>query len=50
VTDRLAQQAALLPDLLQQQATLSQTDAQYQQALAGFWSAHAEFEKAIGAN
>jgi outer membrane protein TolC len=50
VTDRFAQQAALLPDLLQQQATLSQTDAQYQQALAGFWSAHAEFEKAIGAN
>jgi outer membrane protein TolC len=50
VTDRFAQQAALLPDLLQQQATLSQTDAQYQQALAGFWGAHAEFEKAIGAN
>jgi outer membrane protein TolC len=50
VTDRFAQQAALLPDLLQQQATLSQTDAQYQQALAGFWSSHAEFEKAIGAN
>jgi outer membrane protein TolC len=50
VTDRFAQQAALLPDLLQQQATVSQTDAQYQQALAGFWSAHAEFEKAIGAD
>jgi outer membrane protein TolC len=36
--------------MLQQQATVSQTDAQYQQALAGFWSSHAEFEKAIGAN
>jgi outer membrane protein TolC len=50
VTDRFAQQAALLPDLLQQQAAVSQAEAQYQQALAGFWSAHAEFEKAIGAN
>jgi outer membrane protein TolC len=50
VTDHYAQQAALLSDLLQQQATVSQTDAQYQQALAGFWTARTEFEKAIGAN
>jgi len=50
VTDRFAQQSALVSDLLQQQATLSQADAQYQQALAGFWTARAEFEKAIGAN
>jgi outer membrane protein len=49
VTNRYTQQAALLPDLLQQQATVSQADAQYQQALAGFWTSHAEFEKAIGA-
>lgn len=50
VTDRYSQQSALLSDLLQQQAALSQADALYQQALAGFWTARAEFEKAIGAN
>jgi outer membrane protein len=48
VTDRYAQQAALLPDLLQQKAAVSQADAQYQQALAGLWTSRAEFEKAIG--
>ncbi|HEX4664885.1 MAG TPA: TolC family protein [Terriglobales bacterium] len=50
VTDRFTQQSALLPDLLQQQSVATQSDAQYQQALAGFWTARAEFEKAIGAN
>jgi outer membrane protein TolC len=50
VTNRYAQQTALLSDLLQQQSAVSQTDAQYQQALAGFWTSRAEFEKAIGAN
>jgi outer membrane protein TolC len=50
LTNRYTQQSVLLPDLLQQQAMLSQTDAQYQQALAGFWTSRAEFEKAIGAN
>jgi outer membrane protein TolC len=49
-TNRYAQQMALLPDLLQQQATVSQADAQYQQALSGFWTSRAEFEKAIGTN
>jgi outer membrane protein TolC len=50
VTNSYAQQSALLPDLLQQQSAVSQADAQFQQAVAGFWTAHAEFEKAIGAN
>jgi outer membrane protein TolC len=50
VTDRYTQESALLSDLLQQQASVSQADAQYQQALAGFWTARAEFEKAIGAD
>jgi outer membrane protein len=50
LTNRYTQQSVLLPDLLQQQATLSKADAQYQQALAGFWTSRAEFEKAIGAN
>jgi outer membrane protein len=50
VTDRFAQQTALLSDLLQQQSLVSQTDAQFQQALAGFWTSRAEFEKAVGTN
>jgi outer membrane protein TolC len=50
VTNRYDQQSALLSDLVQQQAAVSQADAQYQQALAGFWTSRAEFEKAIGAN
>ena len=48
VTDRYNQKAALLADLMQQQAAVSQAEAQYQQALAGFWTARADFEKAIG--
>jgi outer membrane protein len=48
VTNRYNQKAALLSDLMQQQAALSQAEAQYQQALAGFWTARANFEKAIG--
>jgi len=49
VMDRYEQQAALLSDVLHQQAALSQADALCQEALAGFWTAHAEFEKATGA-
>ena len=49
VSDRYHQKASLLSDLLQQTAAVTQSEAQYQQALAGFWTAHAELEKAIGA-
>lgn len=48
ITDHYNQQSALLSDLLQQQAATSQAEAQYQQALAGLWTARAEFDKAIG--
>ena len=48
VTNRYNQKAALLSDLSQQQAAVSQAEAQYQQAIAGFWTARANFEKAIG--
>ena len=48
VTDRYNQKAAIVSDLMQQQAGVSQAEAQYQQALAGFWTARADFEKAIG--
>jgi outer membrane protein TolC len=40
--------AALLSDALQTQATLADTDYQYQQALLAFWTARAEYEKAVG--
>lgn len=41
--------AALLSDVLQTQATLADADYQYQQALLAFWTARADYEKAIGA-
>ncbi len=42
------QKSALLADLLQQQSLVAQADNQYQQALAGFWTAKAGFDRAIG--
>ena len=42
------QKSALLADLLQQQAAVAQADNQYQQALAGFWTAKAGFDHAVG--
>ena len=41
-------QAALLSDALQTQATLADAGYQYQQALLAYWTARAEYEKAIG--
>jgi outer membrane protein len=40
--------STLLADLLQQQALVAQADNQYQQALAGFWTAKAGFDHAVG--
>jgi len=40
--------AALLADVLQAQASLADNDHQYQQALAAFWTARADFERALG--
>jgi hypothetical protein len=42
------EKAALLSDLLQEQALVVQADNQYQQALAGFWTAKADFDHAVG--
>jgi outer membrane protein TolC len=42
------EKAALLADLLQEQALVAQADNQYQQALAGFWTAKADFDHAVG--
>jgi outer membrane protein TolC len=48
VSDRYKVKASLLADVLEQTAEVSKADAEYQQALSGFWTARAEFEKVIG--
>jgi outer membrane protein len=48
VSNRYAQEAALLNDVLQAQATLAEANYQYRESLAGFWTAKADFEKALG--
>ena len=50
VTNRYGQKAALLSDVLQQEAVVAQADSDYQKALAAFWSAKASFEYALGRN
>jgi outer membrane protein TolC len=47
-TNRYKLTAALLSEVLQSQATLAEANRQYQQALLGYWTAKAEFEKAMG--
>jgi len=42
------QKAALLSTALQEQSNWSQAVTNYQQALAGFWTARADFEKSLG--
>src|SRR6202011_920796 len=44
-TDSYSQQAILLSDLLQQQASLATAEDQYRQALLAFWAARADFER-----
>ena len=46
--NRYAQKAALLADVLQQQSALAQADSRYRQAVAGFWMARADFDRALG--
>jgi outer membrane protein len=48
MTNQYRQKSALLADLLQQQSLVAQADNQYQQALAGFWTAKADFDHAVG--
>jgi outer membrane protein TolC len=47
-TEAYAQQAILLSALLQQQASLATTEDQYRQALLAFWTARADFARALG--
>jgi outer membrane protein len=43
-------EAVLLRDVLQAQTTLANANYEYQQALLSFWTAKADFEKALGEN
>jgi outer membrane protein TolC len=47
-TDAYSQQAILLSDLLQQQASVATAEDQYRQALLAVWTVRADFEKALG--
>ena len=48
VTNRYGQKAALLADVLQQEAAMAQADSEYRNALAAFWKAKAGFDRALG--
>jgi len=48
VNDKFAKEAVLLRDVLQQQTTVANADHDYEQALLSFWTAKANFEKALG--
>ena len=48
VTDQYGQKTALLRDVLQQQSAVEGANADYNEAMASFWTAKANFQKAIG--
>jgi outer membrane protein TolC len=47
-TNKYKLTAALLSDVLQSQSTLAEANHQFQEALLDYWTAQAEFEKALG--
>jgi outer membrane protein len=47
-TNKYRLTSALLSDVLQSQSTLAEANHDFQQALLGYWTARAEFEKALG--
>jgi outer membrane protein TolC len=47
-TEAYGQQAIVLSDLLQQQASVATAEDQYRQALLAVWTVRADFEKALG--
>jgi outer membrane protein TolC len=47
-TEQFRQQATLQRQVLEAQAADAEANQQYQQALAGFWTARADFQKAVG--
>ena len=48
ITNSYEQKATLLSSLLEQQSAVSKAETEYQHALAAFWTAKADFERAIG--
>jgi outer membrane protein TolC len=48
ITDKYGQKTALLRDVLQQQAAVEKANSDYNEAIATFWTAKANFDKAIG--
>jgi len=48
VTDKYGQKTALLRDVLQQQAAVEKANSDYNEAIASYWTAKANFDKAIG--
>jgi outer membrane protein TolC len=48
VLEQYKEKATLLANLQTEQSNMAQAAAQYQQALANFWNARADFEKAMG--
>jgi outer membrane protein TolC len=48
VLEQYKQKAALLTNALSEQATMSQANSTYLQALSSFWTARSDFEKALG--
>ena len=48
VTDQFSKSVVLLRDVLEQQTAATNANQEYQQSLLAFWSAKANFEKALG--
>lgn len=46
--EQYKQKAALLENLLTEQANMAQANAQYSQAVASFWTERSDFEKSLG--
>jgi outer membrane protein TolC len=50
ISNRYSQKSALLDDVLQAQAATAQSTYQYRQALTTYWTAKADFDRAVGGN
>lgn len=48
VNDKFSKEAVLLREVLQQETAVSNANHDYEEALLGFWTAKANFEKALG--
>jgi outer membrane protein TolC len=48
VNDKFRRSAVLLRDVLEQQAAVASANNEYEESLLAFWSAKANFEKALG--